>query len=100
MFLLQKLHTKNRKYIYPRIPQIYSDDLKGGINLTVGTQVKQAIAGLKSVQASFEQFALETENKQAKQLYQNAAEQTNAILKSVEPRLSQIEQEEPQYKQQ
>jgi len=66
--------------------------------MTVGSQVKQALAGLKSVQASFEQFALETENQQAKQLYENAAQQTDAILKSVEPRVSEIEQEEPQYK--
>lgn len=66
--------------------------------MTVGSQVKQTIAGLKSVQASFEQFALQTENKQAKQLYQNAAEQATAILQSVEPRVMQIEQEEPQYK--
>ncbi|MBO1003584.1 DUF1657 domain-containing protein [Pseudogracilibacillus auburnensis] len=67
--------------------------------MTVATQVKQAIAGLKSVQASFEQFALETENKQAKQLYTNAAEQTKQVLQSVEPRLTEIEQEEPQYRQ-
>lgn len=67
--------------------------------MTVASQVKQAIAGLKSVQASFEQFALQTENKQAKQLYTNAAEQTKQVLQQVEPRISEIEQEEPQYKQ-
>lgn len=67
--------------------------------MTVATQVKQTIAGLKSAQASFEQFALQTENKQAKQVYQNAAQQTQTILQSVEPRMTQIEQEEPQYKQ-
>lgn len=67
--------------------------------MTVATQVKQTIAGLKSVQASFEQFALETDNKQAKQMYQDAAQQTMSILQSVEPRVQQIEQEEPQYKQ-
>ncbi|GAB3793097.1 DUF1657 domain-containing protein [Virgibacillus kimchii] len=66
--------------------------------MTVGSQVKQTIAGLKSAQASFEQFALQTENKQAKQLYENAAQQTMAILQSVEPRVQQIEQQEPQYK--
>jgi hypothetical protein len=66
--------------------------------MTVGSQVKQTIAGLKSAQASFEQFALQTENKQAKQLYENAAQQTEAILQSVEPRIQQIEQQEPQYK--
>jgi hypothetical protein len=66
--------------------------------MTVGSQVKQTIAGLKSAQASFEQFALQTENKQAKQIYENAAQQTMAILQSVEPRVQQIEQQEPQYK--
>lgn len=67
--------------------------------MTVVNQVRQAIAGLKSVQASFEQFALETENQQAKQLYQQAAEQTKQVLNAVEPRLAEIEQEEPQYRQ-
>lgn len=67
--------------------------------MTVISQVRQTVSGLKGVQASFEQFALQTENKQAKQLYTNAAEQTQLVLDSVEPRLTEIEQEEPQYKQ-
>jgi hypothetical protein len=67
--------------------------------MTVGTQVKTTIASLKSAQASFETFALGTENKSAKQLYQDAAQQTQSIIDSIEPRLQQIEKEEPQYKQ-
>lgn len=67
--------------------------------MTVATQVKQTIAGLKSAQASFEQFALQTENKQAKQTFQNAAQQAQTLVDTVEPRMQQIEQEEPQYKQ-
>lgn len=67
--------------------------------MTVGTQVKQTIAGLKSAQASLETFALGTENKSAKQLYQDAAKQTQTIIDTIEPRLEQILQEEPQYKQ-
>lgn len=72
--------------------------LKEVDGVTVGTQVKQTVASLKSVQASFEQFALETENEQAKQLYAQAAQQADTILKSIEPRVQEIEQEEPQYK--
>ncbi|WP_210366834.1 DUF1657 domain-containing protein [Bacillus sp. REN3] len=68
--------------------------------MTVAAQVNQTIAGLKSAQASFETFALQTENQQAKQLYQTAAKQTQAIIDSIGPRVQQIEQEEPQYKQQ
>jgi hypothetical protein len=67
--------------------------------MTVASQVKQTIAGLKSVQASFEQFALQTDNKQAKDLYEDAAQQTMTVLENVEPRMQEIEQEEPQYKQ-
>ncbi len=67
--------------------------------MTVVTQVKQTIAGLKSAQASFETFALGTENQSAKQLYQEASKQTQMIIDSIEPRLQEIEQEEPQYNQ-
>ncbi|MFY0759427.1 MULTISPECIES: DUF1657 domain-containing protein [Metabacillus] len=68
--------------------------------MTVGAQVKQTIAGLKSAQASLETFALATDNQQAKQLYQQAAQQTQAVVDSISPRLQEIEQEEPQYNQQ
>lgn len=67
--------------------------------MTVGTQVKQALSGLKSAQASFETFALATDNQSAKQLYQQAAQQTQAVLDSLEPRLQEIQAEEPQYNQ-
>jgi len=66
--------------------------------MTVATQVKQTLAGLKSAQASFETFAMQTQNQQAKQLYTSAAEQTKSIVQSIEPRIGEIEKEEPQYK--
>ncbi len=67
--------------------------------MTVGTQVKQALASLKSAQASFETFALATDNQNAKQIYQQAAQQTQTVLQTVEPRLQEILSEEPQYNQ-
>lgn len=66
--------------------------------MTVSTQVKQALAGLKSAQASFEQFAMQTQNQQAKQLYTDASNQTQTIVSTLEQRVQQLEQEEPQYK--
>lgn len=68
--------------------------------MTVINSVKTTLAGLKSAQASFETFALSTDNQQAKQLYQDATKQTQSVIDSVEPRVQEIEQEEPQYKQQ
>ena len=67
--------------------------------MTVINDVKTVLAGLKSAQASFETFSLGTDNQQAKQLYQDAAKQTQSIVDSIASRVQQIEQEEPQYKQ-
>ncbi|MGG3450614.1 MULTISPECIES: DUF1657 domain-containing protein [Bacillaceae] len=67
--------------------------------MTVINDVKQTMAGLKTVQASFETFALSTDNQQAKTLYQNAAQQAQTIIDNFSPRIEQILQEEPQYKQ-
>ena len=67
--------------------------------MTVVNQVQQTLAGLKSAQASFEGFALETENQQAKQMYQQAAQQTQQIVDQINQRVQEIQQEEPQYNQ-
>jgi hypothetical protein len=68
--------------------------------MTVSSQVEQALAGLKSAQASFETFSLQTENQAAKQTYQNAAQQCQMVVDSINPRVQEIKQEEPQYNQQ
>ena len=73
--------------------------LGGDIDMTVITNVKTTVAGLKSAQASLETFALSTDNQEAKQLYQNAAQQTQAVIDSLSQRVEQITQEEPQYNQ-
>lgn len=67
--------------------------------MTVITNIKQTVAGLKSAQASLEGFALATDDKQAQQLYKNAAQQTQSVIDGLEPRLQQVLQEEPQYNQ-
>lgn len=67
--------------------------------MTVPSKVKQCIASLKSANASLETFALDTDNPAAKQLFQSAASQTKTIADSLESRLTEIEGQEPQYKQ-
>lgn len=66
--------------------------------MTVASQVKTCVSSLKSAQASLEQFALSTQNQEAKTLFTNAAEQTQLVLQQVEGRVQQLENEEPQYK--
>ncbi|WP_379152761.1 DUF1657 domain-containing protein [Paenibacillus sp. sgz5001063] len=66
--------------------------------MTVASQVKTCVSSLKSAQASLEQFAMETQNKEAKTLFTNAAQQTQQIVDQVESRVTELENEEPQYK--
>ena len=53
---------------------------------------------LKSAQASLEQFALSTQDQNAKDLFTAAAQQTQQVVDQVTQRVQRLEQEEPQYK--
>lgn len=66
--------------------------------MTIASDVKTCLASLKSAQASLEQFALSTQNQEAKNLFGNAAKSTELVVQQVESRVQQIEQQEPQYK--
>ena len=66
--------------------------------MTVATQVKTCIASLKSAQASLEQFALNTQNQEAKQMFEKASKATQQIVEQVSTRVGEMENEEPQYK--
>ncbi len=70
---------------------------KGSI-MTVSSQVKQTLASLKGAQANLESFALATQNEQAKQMYTQAAQNTQSICDTLQQRVTQLENEEPQYK--
>lgn len=66
--------------------------------MTVASDVKTCLSSLKSAQASLEQFALSTQDQDAKNLFTQAAQQTQQIVDQVSQRVQQLEQEEPQYK--
>lgn len=65
--------------------------------MTVATQVKTCLASLKSAQSSLEQFALNTQNQEAKMMFENASKATQQIVNEVSTRVGQLENEEPQY---
>jgi hypothetical protein len=62
--------------------------------------MQQAIAGIQSAAATMKTFALETQDKNAKQQFGQIAQQLDASLQALQQRQQYIEQEEPQYKQQ
>ena len=66
--------------------------------MTVGTQMQQAIAGIQSAAATMKTFALETEDTQAKNEFQQIAEQLDSSLDVLKGRQKYIQEQEPQYK--
>jgi len=68
--------------------------------MTVGTQMQQAIAGIQNAAATMKTFALETQDKQAKQEFQQIAQNLDNALQVLKNRQKYIENQEPQYKQQ
>ncbi|MDQ2086835.1 DUF1657 domain-containing protein [Herbivorax sp. ANBcel31] len=68
--------------------------------MTVGTQMQQAVAGVQSAAATMKTFALETQDQQAKQTFQQLAQNLDDALEQLKGRQQYIEEQEPQYKQQ
>ncbi len=67
--------------------------------MTVGTQMQQAIASCQGLVSDLTTFALETQDQNVKQMFQDLAQQQQTILDNLNSRLQYIQQEEPQYKQ-
>lgn len=66
--------------------------------MTVGTKMHQTLASLEGAMANMKQFALETEDQNAKEMFSSYAQQLNAICQGMAGRCNYIEQQEPQYK--
>ncbi|ANB59576.1 DUF1657 domain-containing protein [Anoxybacteroides amylolyticum] len=65
--------------------------------MTVASQVKQSLASLKSIYASFQQFSLTSTDEKVKRVFHEAMLLTEEMIADVKHRLSQLEREEPQY---
>jgi hypothetical protein len=68
--------------------------------MTVGTQMQKAIAGIQSAASTMKTFSLETEDKKAKQEFQDIAQSLDSALEILKGRQQYIEEQEPQYRQQ
>jgi hypothetical protein len=71
--------------------------MTGGKKMTVESQVSQALASAKSLEAQMMTFASQTENQQAKQMYQNMSQVMCDVCQQLEQRHQEIMMEEPQY---
>lgn len=67
--------------------------------MTVATKMQQTIASAESVKASLQSFGLDTQDQNAKQMFQSMAQSQQTIVDSLNARLQYIQSQEPQYKQ-
>ncbi|PTX64976.1 uncharacterized protein DUF1657 [Melghirimyces profundicolus] len=68
--------------------------------MTVGSKIQQTVASAEGVAANLRTFALDTDNQQAKQMYNQLAQNMDSIVQQLKNREQQVMTEEPQYKQQ
>ena len=66
--------------------------------MTVGTKMHQTLLSLESAVASLKTFGLDTEDKNAKQMFFTWSDQIANIAEGLKGRVNYIEQQEPQYK--
>jgi hypothetical protein len=68
--------------------------------MTVGTKVQKTIASAESVLANLKTFSLETQDQNAKQMFNSLVQSQQTVVDSLNSRLQYIQNQEPQYKQQ
>ncbi|HYE82950.1 MAG TPA: DUF1657 domain-containing protein [Clostridia bacterium] len=66
--------------------------------MTVGVKMQQTIANAESVMSNLKTFALDTQDQNAKQMFNTLALTQKTIIDSLNNRLQFIQNEEPQYK--
>jgi len=67
--------------------------------LTIANKVAQTLASCEGAAANLKSFALETQDQQARQMYQQLAQTMDNAINQIRNRLDYTMSEEPQYQQ-
>ena len=65
--------------------------------MTVGQNVQQALAMLKTAAGNFNTFAMETQDSAAQQMYMDFSKQLDQMVGELSIRVEYLENQEPQY---
>ena len=66
--------------------------------MTVASQVKQTLAGLKGVQGTLRIYSTQTRDEETRSMFSEALVTTERIINDLEKRIQTLEYQEPQYK--
>lgn len=66
--------------------------------MTIASQLSQTLANMEGAAANLKTFSLQTQDQQAKQLFQQLSQNMDHSVQQLRGRLDYIMQEEPQYR--
>ena len=66
--------------------------------MTVISNVKQTLVTLKGIKGTLDIYAIQTEDKETREVFKGAVHISEEIIKDLEGRIQTLEFEEPQYK--
>jgi len=67
--------------------------------MPTGTKLETALASVKGLAADMKTFSLDTDNQEAKQMFNQLASTMENVQQTLQARVDFIKQEEPQYNQ-
>lgn len=65
--------------------------------MPTGTKLETALASAKGLSADMKTFSLDTDNQEAKQMFNQLADTMESVEQQIQSRLDFVKQEEPQY---
>lgn len=65
--------------------------------MTTGTKLETALASAKGLAADMKTFSLDTDNQEAKQMFNQLASTMEDVEQQIKSRLDFVKKEEPQY---
>jgi len=66
--------------------------------MTVISSVKQTLVTLKGIKGNLDIYAVQTENKEIREVFKAAIHTSEEVIEDLENRIQKLEFEEPQYK--
>lgn len=66
--------------------------------MTVGSKVKQTLAGLKGIESTLKIYSVQSRNEEERSVYKEQLHVIEKVINDVEDRIKVLEFEEPQYK--
>ncbi|MFL0168728.1 MULTISPECIES: DUF1657 domain-containing protein [Clostridium] len=67
--------------------------------MPTGTKLETALASAKGLAADMKTFSLDTDNQDAKQMFNQLSSTMDNVAQTIQSRLDFVKQEEPQYRQ-